>query len=76
MQDYKPLDLTTQVNAYDDLVIPGAELRPGSIYLRGLPFLFAADGDRTRVVHLESGQRTLITIETPDPCRTVTFARQ
>jgi hypothetical protein len=76
MQDYKPLDLTTQVNAYDDLVIPGAELRLGSIYLRGLPFLFAADGDRTRVVHLESGQRTLITIETPDPCRTVTFAHR
>ena len=76
MSDYQPLDLGQYTNAYDDLVIPGAKPRLGQVSLRGLPFTFAVENGRARVIHLVSGQQTTIRVNLPSPCKTITFAHR
>ena len=56
--------------------MPGAEPRLGAVLLRGLPFVFARDGDRTRVVRLLSGQRVVVPLPSVQSCTTVTFAHR
>lgn len=73
---YRALGLGPQVNAYDELEVPGAQPRRGHMLLRGLPFSFEVDGDRTRVVRIVSGRRVVIPVREERPCLTVTFVHR
>jgi len=76
MNGYEALDVTAHTNAYDEVAVPGAEARLGEVSLRGLPFVFAREGDRTRVVRVLSGQRVVLALPGAQSCTTVTFAHR
>lgn len=74
--DYEPLDLGAYVNSYDELKFKDPEPWRGRVILHGLPFVFAEERGRSRIVRVTPDQPISIPVVTPVACSTLTFAHR
>lgn len=74
--DYEPIRFDEQLNAFDELHLPGVRHRLGLELLRGLPFYFASENRRTALCRVRPGATATIRTMRERSWRTMTFAHR